>query len=263
MANIVWNGSTGQLTLGANWVGAAAPGAGDVAVFNRGSQDVDPGLGNIAAMQGIEIYPGYGGTIGGTGNKMTSSVDTIKHLGRAEFWFDDAAGTTDDVFIRTVDRNVIVNLGGVTMTKVHILRGNVTLDGTTGVIALLKVGFVDNVQQDVMLNIVTNGNAITLGKIDGGVITLNKEMVTTDISDGLITVPVGSSGDMGTIYMGGGVIRHNTLATIDAAYVGAATLDLGQEAKTVTLLVRYPKSKVIKNDILHTITAEHNIADVD
>lgn len=263
MANIVWNGSTGQLTTDANWVTGTAPAGTDVAVFNRGTQDVDPSLGDIAALQGIEIQPGYTGTIGGTGNKMTSSVDTIRHVGSAEFWFDDSAALTDDVFIRTTTRDVIVNLGGDTMTNVTLLRGNITLDGTTGVIALLTVGFVDSVEQDVRLNIVTNGNAVTLAKIWGGDIILNKEFVTTDIAGGLIKVPTGTSGDMGTIYMGGGVIRHNTTATIDLAIVQNATLDLGREAKTVTKLIELPGANVIDNDVLHTITKRFNLAEVD
>lgn len=263
MAAIPWSASTGNLTTGGNWVGGVAPGASDVAVFNRGSQDVDPSLGNIAALEGIEIQEGYTGVIGGSGNKMTSSVDTIRHVGSAEFWFDDSAALTDDVFIRATDRNVVVNLGGDTMTNVTILRGNVTLDGTMGVIALLTVGFVDSVQQDVMLNVVTNGNAVTLAKVWGGDITLNKEFTTTDIAGGLIKVPTGTSGDMGTIYMGGGVIRHNTLATIDLAIVQNATLDLGREAKTVTKLIELPGANVIDNDVLHTIVTRFNLAEVD
>ncbi len=267
MANIVWNGSTGQLTLAGNWVGGVAPGASDVAVFNRGNQSVDPSLGNIAALTGIEIQPGYGAdgvaAIGGTGNKMTSSVALVRHVGVAPFWFDDSAGTTVDVYIRAVDRNVVINLGGDTMTNVTLMRGDITLDGSTGVIARLKVGMVDNREQDVTLNVVTNANAITAGKISGGVITLNKEMVTTDMSGGLIKLPVGTSGDMGTIDMSGGVIRHNTLATIDLAVVENATLDLGMEAKIVTKLIELAGANVIDNDILHTITARHNLAEVD
>lgn len=264
MANIPWTASTGNLTTAGNWVGGVAPGASDVAVFNRGTQDVDPSLGNIAALDGIEIQPGYTGTIGGTGNKMTSSVNTIRHVGSAEFWFDDSAALTDDVFIRATDRNVVVNLGGDTMTNVSLLRGNITLDGTTGVIALLNIGFVDNVQQDVTLNIVTNGNAITAGKMWGGVVTLNKTMTTLDIANGLIMLPTGTSGSIGAIHQlgPGGVIRHNTLNTIALAYA-AGTLDLGPEAKTVDKLAEFPGAKVIDNDVLHTITTRFNLAEVD
>lgn len=260
---IPWNGSTGQLTTAGNWVGGVAPTGAEVAVFNRGSQDVDPSLGDIAALDGIEIQPGYTGTIGGSGNKMTSSVNTIRHVGSAEFWFDDSAALTDDVFIRTTDRNVIVNLGGDTMTNVTILRGNVTLDGTTGVIALLAIGFVDSVQQDVTLNIVTNGNAITAAKMWGGDVTLNKTITTLDIANGLMKVPTGTSGAITNIFqLGGGVIRHNTLTQIDLAY-SSSTLDLGREAKTLVKLIESPGAKVIDNDVLHTITTRFNLAEVD
>lgn len=267
MANIVWNGSTGNLATPGNWVGGVAPGASDVAVFNRGSQDVDPSLGNIPALDGIEIQPGYGENepvaIGGSGNKMTSSVNTVRHTGSAEFWFDDSAALTDDVFIRCLDRNVVVNLGGDTMTNVTILRGNVTLDGTTGVIALLAIGFVASVQQDVTLNIVTNANAITAAKMWGGDVTLNKTITTLDIANGLIKLPTGTSGSITQLYqLGGGVIRHNTLTTIALAYA-SGTLDLGREAKTVTKLIESPGANVIDNDVLHTITKRFNLAEVD
>lgn len=262
MAAIEWNGSTGQLTTAANWVGGVAPDGAGTAVFNQGTQDVDPTLGNIAALDGIEIYPGYEGAIGASGNKMTSSVNTIKHLGRAPFWFDDAAGTTDDVFIRTVDRNVIVNLGGDTMTNVTILRGNVTLDGTTGVVALLDVGFVDNALQDVMLSIVNNGNAITAARFWGGNTMLNKTVTSAYVANGVVMLPVGTSGTLTNLYETGGTVTNNAGTDMTLAIVGPGTLDLGQTALTVSTGIWLPGSKIIKSGTIHTITAEHDLAEV-
>lgn len=256
MANIVWNGTTGQYNLAGNWIGGVAPGAGDVAIFNRGTQDVDPSLGSIAATAGLEIYPDYGGAIGAVGNILTSSITTIKHLGRAALWAADSAGTTTDVFIRAVDNNVIVNLGGDTMTNVTLLRGNVTIATAIGAIARLEVGHAGNRGNDVTLMIVAGGTAITLCQQWGGQITGYGEITSLYQCAGLATLPVGSVGDIGNIYQTGGRINHYTTATIDLAHV-AGVLDLGQAAKTITKSTRYPGGRILRQaDTIHTFTAE-------
>lgn len=257
MANKEWNGTTGQATLAANWVGGVVAGAGDVAIFNRGSQSIDPSLGNIAALAGLEIHPGYGGNIGAEGNKMETSVTgKVKHFGHAALWLSDAAGLTAAVYIAAMSNKVVVNLGGDTMTKVTLLRGAVTLDGTMGVIALLRVGFVTNRHGDVVLNIVNVANAITELNQEGGTITCNKEIATLRQSDGVLDLPVGSGGDIGIIHQsqGNGRINHYTTATIDECHVGGV-LDLGQTAKTVTASTRYPGGRIIaQKDTIHTFT---------
>lgn len=256
MANIVWNGSTGSLNLGTNWIGGVAPGAGDVAIFNRGTQVVDSNLATIAAMAGLEIYPDYGGAIGAVGNILTSSITTIKHLGRAPLWAADSAGTTTDVFIRAMDNNVVVNLGGDTMTNITLLRGNVTIATTIGTIARLEVGHAGNVGNDVQLLIVAGGTAVTLAQQWGGQITGYGEITSLYQSAGLTVLPVGSAGDVGSIYQTGGRFNHYSTATIDLAHV-AGVLDLGQAAKTITKSTRYPGGRIIRQaDTIHTFTNE-------
>lgn len=256
MANIEWNGTTGKIDLAANWIGGVAPGAGDIGIFNRGTQSVDPNLGNIAALLGLEIYPDYGGNIGAVGNILTSSITTLKHLGRAALWVADSAGVTTDVFIRTVDNNVVVNLGGDTMTNVTLLRGNVTIATTIGAIARLEVGHAGNAGNDVRLVIVAGGTAVTLCQQWGGQITGYGEIASLYQSAGLAVLPVGSAGDIGNIYQAGGRLNHYTTATIDLAHV-AGVLDLGQAAKTITKSARYPGGRILRQaDTIHTFTAE-------
>lgn len=259
MAAIEWTGGTdGDATDGTNWVGAVAPGVGDIGVFNQGSVSVDPSLGNIAAIAGLEIYPGYSGALGASANKITTSIDTVKHFGHAALWLDDAAGLTDDVYIACARRDVIVNLGGVTMTNITLVRGNVTLAGDLGATTLLNVGFVSNVAQDVTLTVETNTNDITDLVISGGTTTLKKEAITIHMSAGLLTMPTGSSGKVLNLHQKGGTIRHNSKndsVNITVAYVGGL-LDLGQAAKTIDRLVRMPGGEFIHSPGLHTITVD-------
>lgn len=256
MPNIVWNGTTGDWNLPANWVGGVAPGAGDVAIFNRGSQIVDSDLGTIAAMAGLEIYPDYGGAIGAVGNILTCSITTIKHLGRAALWVADSAGVTTDVFIRTVDNNVVVNLGGDTMTNVTLLRGNVTIATTIGAISRLEVGHAGNRENDVKLTIVAGGTAVTLAQQWGGQIIGYGTITSHYQCTGLITFPVGSVGNFTNFYQTGGRANHYTTETITLAHV-AGVLDLGQAAKTISKSTRYPGGRILKQaDTIHTFTAE-------
>ena len=256
MANIVWNGTTGQIDLAANWIGGVAPGAADVGIFNRGKQHVDPNLGNIAALAGLEIYPDYGGNIGAVGNILTCSITALKHLGRAAFWVADSAGWTTDVFIRTVDNNVVVNLGGDTMTNVTLLRGNVTIATTIGAVARLEIGHAGNRENDVRLMIVAGGTAVTLAQQWGGQITGYGTITTLYQCAGLTVFPVGSVGNAPNLYQTGGRLNHYTTETIALAHV-AGVLDLGQAAKTISKSTRYPGGRIIKQaDTIHTFTAE-------
>ena len=255
-ANIVWNGVNGDITAAGNWIGGVAPVAVDTAIFNRGTQSVDPSIANIAALAGVEIYPDYGGDIGAVGNIMTTSITTLKHLGRAALWVADSAGVTTDVFIRTVDNNVVVNLGGDTMTNVTLLRGNVTIATTIGAISRLEVGHAGNRENDVRLEIVAGGTAVTLAQQWGGQIIGRGTITSHYQCAGLITFPVGSLGNFTNFYQTGGRANHYSEQTIALAHV-AGVLDLGQAAKTISKSTRYPGGRIIKQaDTIHTFTAE-------
>lgn len=260
MANIGWIGIggvvAGDATDGDNWVGGVAPGAADTAIFNSGSQDLDPSLGNIAAIAGLEIYPDYGGDIGAVGNIMTTSIGVVKHLGRAALWLADSAGVTTDVFIRTMDNNVVVNLGGDTMTNVTLLRGNVTIATSIGAISRLEVGHAGNRENDVQLLIVAGGTAVTLAQQWGGQITGYGTITSHYQCAGLITLPVGSAAAIANLYQTGGRCNHHVTSTITLAHV-AGVLDLGQAAKTITKSTRYPGGRILRQaDTIHTFTAE-------
>ncbi|KKM59105.1 hypothetical protein LCGC14_1548510 [marine sediment metagenome] len=255
MANIEWIGTTtpGDLDVAANWVGGVAPGAADVAVFNAGSQDVDPSLGNIAAWAGMEIYSGYTGAIGGSGNELTTSVTTLKHLGSAALWFKDSAGTSVDVYIRCSDPSTVVNIGDGPFTGVHCMRGTITIAGDVGNITLLTVGMKDNPTSDVTLNIVANANTITDYYQYGGVVTAQMATTRAEINNGIFTL--NGSVTAGRLLVSGGQVNHDSTGTITDMLLHGGRTDLGDKIKTITKSAAFPGSTLIKNDTIHTFTA--------
>lgn len=255
---IQWNGTNGDLDAAANYTGGVAPATNESVLFNYGSQSVDTDMGGLATLDELHIYPGYTGTIGGSGNELTSSINTIKHLGVAEAWLEDAAGTTDNVFIRCATRNTIVHLNGSLMTNVYLLRGTVVIDaGAT--ITNLYIGYVENVETDVTCTITAGATLSTQLQMWGGRITVPITIPTTYMRAGYMDVTLGSSGTLTTLYQTGGYINHDAATGITTATIGPGTLDLGDSAKTVATLYQMPGAVVLKQDALHTITAEYDL----
>lgn len=262
MANIAWIGQTtpGDLTVGANWVGGTPPAGSDVAVFNAGSQSVDPALGQIAALAGIEIYPGYAGTvenpvtIGGSGNEMISSVTAIKHMGSVPFWFKDSAGSTVDVYIRATDPETIVNLGGDTIANLHCMRGTITVAGTIGNITQITVSFVDNPTTDVTLSVINNANAISDYFQVGGVATVAMNATRMQVCNGTL-IYNSSAAISNNLVVGGGIVNHNSSGTIANLQMYGGRTDLGDTIKTITKSAVFPGATFVKNDTIHTFTA--------
>lgn len=258
MADITyWTGAVSERAdLAGNWTNGIPVAADDYGIFDRGSVNVDPSLGDIAAFGIMIIKPGYKGAIGATGNKMTTSITKVFHYGTAALWLDDSAGTTADVYLRCASSNVIVVLGGDTMTNITALRCNLTLDGTLGVCALLQVGYVSNLLTDVKCSIVTNGNAVTAMRQWGGNVTNNKTVSALDINGGVHKVPVASSGVLSKTYQGGGRVENFGVGAIADLHVGPGTYDLGLEAKTITKSIRRPGGTILNADPnIHTFTA--------
>jgi hypothetical protein len=252
-----WTGAVSEnATTAGNWTNGLPIAADDYAIFDRGSVNVDPSQGNNAAFGKLIIRPGYTGTIGGSGNKMTSSITEVIHQGTADLWLDDAAGTTTDVYIRCASSNVVVQLGGNTMTNITLLRGNVTLDGGLGVCSSLQVGYVTNILTDVKCSIVTNASAITLCRQWGGHVTNNKTITVCSVRDGFHKIPVGTSGTLGTVYQEGGRVENFGVGTMTLLSVGPGVFDLGLEAKTITKSMRLPGGTILNADSnIHTFTA--------
>lgn len=257
MARIEWNGSTGQLTTDANWVGGTAPSTSDYAIFDRGSQNVDPSLGQIDEVLGIEVHPGYTGTIGGSGNEMIMTADNyLLHLGVAEMWWkdnDEVSNTaTAEIVICCQNPGVVVHLGAEStggdpsLDNVAIYRGTVTLDGDHDNITILDVGYVSNINTDAIVTI--NNASVTISDLimSGGTVELNETATRATVYNGILNVPRGTSGTTTALIQHGGRVNHLAGNTIADLRVSAGYCDLGTEGlKTVTRSIFGPTSRVV------------------
>jgi hypothetical protein len=266
MAISYWTGGTdGDLSDANNWTGGV-PGTGDTGVFNNGSVSVDPSLGALALIGSIEIYPGYTGNIGASGNAWSCKVeDHIKHYGHAELWWESATLNAPDVFIACARNDVVVNLNGdgtYGAVDITVMRGTVTLAGSLGATTRLTVSSISNKAQDSRVTVVSNSNDITTTDQDGGEVTLNAESQTYILRAGNCTTPWGSNGKILNGYFTGGVFRHhstNGAANVTQVIAGNCVYDLGRGAKTVDHLIRLSGLRLLKSD-LHTITADDDFS---
>jgi hypothetical protein len=254
MAIIEWNGTTGVMSTAANWVGGVAPGAADTAVFTRGSQSVTSGF--IAALTSQIIEPGYGGSIGGSGAPQTTSITgTAIHRGRAEWWLQDAAGTTGDVYIAAMNNAVVVHLGGDLITRIVALRGNVTLDADLGALTLLETGFVVNPLSDLTLATTAGGGTITLWNCMGGNCSLAQTATTIVQGGGVIELPVTEAAATATnIYQLAGSFRHLAPTNVTRLHA-SGSFDFGANAKTITTSMFGPRARLLGyNPAIQTFT---------
>ena len=258
MAIAFWIGNggvEGKLNDAANWLGDE-PGDTDDAIFNAGSIDVDPSLGQLtSSLANLLVYPGYTGNIGASGNEMDVGAGIIKFFGGGAFWWKDA-GTTSDVYIRAAnnDATAPVNIGGDTAANIHCMRGNITIAGDMGAVTLLTVGMKDNPTTDVTLDIVSGAGIITAYRQFGGTVTAAAQMTTCEILNGIFTL-TGVVTITGGLSVSGGQCNHNSTGTITDMLLHGGRTDLGSTAKTITKSAIFPGAEIVTDLGLHTYTA--------
>jgi hypothetical protein len=252
MAIIEWNGATGDFNLGTNWVGSVAPGVADTALFNQGSQDVDTDVTTIAALDGFVVYPTYTGTLGGSGNEITSSINFVKHFGSSALWLKDAAGTTDDVFIQCADASTAVNLGSATMTRVTLNRGNVTIAADMGTIALLAVGQVSSAN-DCNVTITTGAGTVTEYIQRSGTVTAPNTITDGSVGGGILN-KTGTTSVTNLNAYPGSTVNYKSSGTITWLRGFGGFVDLGDKALTVTNAVYHPGFRIKYDPKLVTFT---------
>lgn len=258
MADTFWIGNggvEGKLTDNANWTGNA-PGAGDTGIFNAGSVDVNPSLGQIAQVAALLVYSGYTGDIGASGNEMVMGAGVLKFFGGGDFWWKDG-GTTTDVYIRAAAAPIpdgpVVNLGGDTAANIHCMRGNITIAGDIGNITILSVGMKDNPTTDVALDIVSNANTISDYYQFGGVVTAQMAMMMCEVKNGVFTL--NGSVAVSRLITSGGQVNHDSTGTIADMLLHGGRTDLGSVAKTITKSAIFPGAELVTDLGIHTYTA--------
>ncbi len=235
MAVRTWNSSDGDWDAAGSWTGGL-PGGSDAALLNstKANQAVTTDVTGIATLDELIVHPGYLAAIGGSGNEVTCSVNTVRYFGGGELWLKDAAGTTDDVLIRAATPSGIVNLGGATMSRVYLERGTVTIAADMGAVALLSVGHVDTRATDVNLTITSGAGTVTDYQQSGGIVSSPNILTRAEVTGG--TLRQTGTAAITTLAVGpGGVVNYESTGTITLFVVQpGGFLDLGEQALTVT-----------------------------
>ncbi len=204
-------------------------------------------------LDALLVEPGYASNIGSSGSELNISADLVKFFGSGDFYYLDGAGTTDVVLIKSGSMSNTIELGGDTITTCTILRGTVTLAGTIGTMATLRVGHVTNRESDAIVTIAAGATAYTAVHQAGGSVTCGSVTTTWNQNAGVSTYHGAIA--MTTLQLKGGRMNYTSTGTLTTAWVyGGAVLDLTGGAKTVTTLYILPGGKAIYDESLVTVT---------
>lgn len=255
MPDTTWQGSTGDLTLAANWTGDV-PGNGDSAFFRAGLGSVGPssnmtGLADTLAK--IHVGLGYPFAIGGTGNHLQVSATKIEHFGSGKLWFKDDGGTTVDAIIAALGG---AELTGDTITNVRVLRGPVTLAGGLGATALVEVGRVLTATD---ANVIIEASAGTTTKFVqwGGTCTAKNLMTNGQVYGGTL---VKEDVEVDNLDLFAGTVQVMNANTMDLVNLYGGILDMKAfgAPQTITVAWRFPGSTLLQVPSLLTIGTDND-----
>ncbi len=257
MATKIWTGSVdGNFQTAGNWNGGVPVSNDDAIVPSVATRSMDAGMDQSGAvdLDSLVVHRGYAGNIGSSGNPLKIAADKVLFMGAGEFWFENDI-TTDDVRIIAATPQTVVNLGGDTITSIAILRGKVTIDGTTGAIADLNVGYFTDRLNDSRVTIAASAGTLTSLFQDGGKLWAGNTITTAHAHAGELTKQGTTSIVTLEQHMGANVI-YNSSGTITLARLRGGTLDLTQtgDVKAITTLWLFPDSTFKEIQELHTVT---------
>ncbi len=167
MANKYWTGaSSGDVTVGGNWVGGVAPSGGDSVYFTSGA--VNATTGTLVNVVSFVVTAGYSGSIGLAGAPLTiGDVTTLRCAGPGANFFVTTAGTITAAYL---DRGNVSIAGAGTLTAAYVGDATVSLPIAT-VTTLIGMTPASNITVE------TSANAITLCW-SYGIVTVNSRTVT-------------------------------------------------------------------------------------
>ena len=259
----VWQSADGDWDNNASWSGGVPPANGDTVIFPANnsvsvtSNQDGQGAVDLAALL---IQPGYVGNIGSSGTHLIISADRIVHEGSGTLFYTDGAGTTDNVIVNAVGNAAAATFSGTSLTRIVVLGGKVTLDGSIAAVANLEVSYVNAMQSDAEVIIENGAGTITTLLMSGGIVSSSAVITTAYVSGGIL-IQVSTGGAITTLYCLGGTVRYNTVSTLGEAQVLAGALDCratkpsGASTLTISLLRVHAGAKAFIPTDLVTVTA--------
>lgn len=260
-----------------NWSSAAIPVTNDTASIPKsmGNNITDAG-GDAKAidLDALHTHPGFVGKFGDTSVPIQTAADLVHAMGPGGFYFEcHKSGSnfvTDEVRIECALASSIVQIGSDVasagdITRIHALRGNVTLTGNimfTDSGGIVVVGSIRG-PDDVSLKIVAAADTLpdfiqTSGK------TFVDNVVTRMLIAGGVCVKDVNKAVTIDVFAGGTLIyNHDAVGgeVVLCRVHSGGTLDLNQNGvlKVFDATIRFRGGVIHKNDVLHTI----NLVDLE
>lgn len=255
MADRKWSSATGDLNATASWGGTIPTGSESWFFPATNSQSVTSNKTALTALTPTLFYvdENYGGAIGTNGGPVECSPATLKMFGGQELHFKDGGGTTALVVIACKSAGTIVTLDGTSMTKIIVLRGDVTIKSSAAAITDLEVGWVNNRQGDANVTIEAGAGTITNMRLSGGQVTSDGPVTNLIVDGGTITQDTAT---ITTADIYSGFFNFNFAGTIATLNLRGGLTDFTRNdlAKTVTNMNRFPGSEFEFIDDLTTFT---------
>ncbi len=248
MADRTWGSADGNLNVSTSWNGTIPTGSESWFFPSINNQDVLTNKTDLTALTPTLFYvdKNFGGIIGSDGAPVETSPATLKMYGGSALHFRDGGGTTALVVIACRNSGTIVTLDGTTITKVVILRGNVTIQSSAATIVDVEMGWINNRQTDAKLTIKSSATVTNLKAFGGNVVS--NGLVTNMLIDGATVTQDTITATNVDIYSGRFNYNFGGTITLLNLRGGHTDFTLNDKTKTVTDTNRFPNSKFSFDD---------------
>lgn len=181
-----WTGAVdGAWGTAGNWDGGV-PTAGQRVLIADNTRAIDGSDQSAADLAYVVVDEAYDKTIGSDGSPIILAAARVVFRGSGAMFIKADGAGIDDLVIDCPTNQVAVNVDAnlTDLTNLHIIRGNVTIKGSAGTIAVVKVKYRNDRDSDVILTISTGITGITTLEQDGGRITSSGAITTARLRGG-------------------------------------------------------------------------------
>jgi len=238
-------GTSGDMTVGANYSGGVAPAGGDSVVFNTGSRTVTAGPG--VNLVDVTCTSGWSGSFGSVGSPIAfqNVTGTFKWAGAGDGCYVSFGNTfTCASFIAQRGEVAISGLGTVTALYVENANVNVTITALAS-----YFGMTPNSR----ITIATSGTAIGTESWTYGVVDITDRNVTTSrvVGKNARMYTRGATALTTVHVQDGAILNSNSSGTITTANVGGSDslitpVNSQYNTSTITTLNVYSGGKYIQ-----------------
>lgn len=258
-STVIWTGATnGNMTTAGNYLGGAAPIAGDSVIFDRGSVNVTTWAGvNLVT---VTVTQGYTGSLGVSGASVAvdGDITTLKIGGRQSGVFLSVnTGKTIDTLSLETGSASFAGLGTITTAYVS---GGATLNASLTVLTTLNV-----ISPDSSAIVATSGTDMTTLYTMGRVEVTSRNVTTTTVATQGRVIAKGTTGTTSVTIEPNGVFNKQSGSTDTAVTVRYGGLFTNEgntyitPAPTIQTLTLWAGGKIIPNGAGNSLTITNTV----